>query len=464
MRRKPLPEAVSAKPGPNEASSLPEAVLKLAHLSRDAATLIGRYDHVTRLPNRLQFLEDFAAQAFAGSARRVLTLVTLAEARHYNEILRALGHAFADNFVRAGADKLRNLLPSDLPIYHVSVLSFAFIMDHDGYIPPIAAKIADAFDGDIRVDDIPIKTKVGVGLLPLEQATEPSEALRAALAAAQDSRRTEMGLAFYNNMTDAAHLRAFRLLTDLPAALRDRSQLSLAFQPRIDLRSGTACGAEALLRWNHPQLGSISPGEFVPLAEQTSLIEPLTQWVLDSALAEARRLKDAGRRLRISINASPNSLAELAFDERLLRLCTTYGVTPDQIELEFTEGMLAGNQDRAMRQLARLRNAGIEIAIDDFGTGFANFSHLSAIPADILKIDQSFIRPLAAGKDFLVRHILEIAKGLGFRVCAEGIETAESYALLQAMDCDEGQGYFMARPMPAAALLHWSYGTNPLPK
>jgi EAL domain-containing protein (putative c-di-GMP-specific phosphodiesterase class I) len=282
--------------------------------------------------------------------------------------------------------------------------------------------------------------------------------LRAALTAAQDSRRTEERLAFYNNRTDAAHLRAFRLLSDLPAAMHATDQLSLMFQPRIHLADGEMCGAEALLRWNHPTLGAVPPGEFIPLVEQTSLIGPLTDWVLDAALNEARILKDHGRSLKMSINASPANIAEDAFDEKLLALCSSHRLSAEDIEIEFTEGLVAGNSERAAHQLTRLRDAGIEIAIDDFGTGFANFSQLARIPADVLKIDQSFIRLLVPGDDFLVRHILEMAKGMGFRVCAEGIETAAIYDLLKALGCDEGQGYYMARPMPAAQLRSWRYG------
>jgi EAL domain-containing protein (putative c-di-GMP-specific phosphodiesterase class I) len=347
-----------------------------------------------------------------------------------------------------------------MPIYHVSVLSFAFVIAHEGPgLPEVAREIARDFGTELDVEDIPIRSKVGVGLMPIDAAViEPAEVLRAALVAAQDSRRSEEGVAFYNNRSDAAHIRAFRILADLPGALAGVGQLSLNYQPRVDLATGQCHGAEALIRWRHPELGNIAPGEFIPLAEQTALIHPLTDWVLDRALGMTRTMADRGHRLTMSINASPLNLSEPDFDDKLFWACDQHGLEHSAVEIEFTEGTLAANPERATRQLERIRKAGVRIAIDDFGTGFSNLSYLRSIPADVLKIDQSFIRPLKGSDDFLVRQILSMAHGLGLEVCAEGIETAESYALLRTLGCDEGQGYHIARPMPELNLVQWLDG------
>lgn len=434
-------------------STADEAYLEAALLAR-----LGRYDHVTRLPNRLQFLEQFAGFVRADGPA-TLILVTLADARHYNEILRALGMAFAEDFVRAGAGLLASLLPPDITIYQVSVLSFALAVpvDHIDAMPAAATEISRAFAGTLVVNAIPIKTQVGVGLLPLDTARDPAESLRAALVAAQDSRRSDSGIAVYDHRSDAAHLRAFRILADLPAALAGTDQLALHYQPRIQLQTGRCQGAEALLRWTHPELGAISPAEFIPLAEQTALIGPLTDWVMRTALLQNRHFRDAGHELRVSINASPVNLSEAGFDDLLLHRCDVLGLSPHQVELEFTEGTLATNSARTIQQLSKLRAAGIEVALDDFGSGYSNLSYLSRIPADVLKIDQSFVRPLKqpGDDDFLLRHIISMAQGLGFRVCAEGIETAHAYGHLRELGCEEGQGYHMARPMPAAQLQQW---------
>ncbi|SEQ31845.1 EAL domain, c-di-GMP-specific phosphodiesterase class I (or its enzymatically inactive variant) [Devosia sp. YR412] len=426
--------------------------------SESVLAQIGRFDHVTRLPNRLQFIERFESLA-QPDRPSMLVLVTLAEAKHYNEILRALGMAFAEDFVRAGAGMLAALLPADAEIFHVSVLSFvtAIPVDDLAQAPALATVIAAAFAGALEVNAIPIKTKVGVGLLPVDVSQGGAESLRAALVAAQDSRRIDSGFTFYDHRSDAAHLRAFRILADLPAALAAADQLTLHYQPRIALQSGQCHAVEALLRWNHPELGPISPAEFVPLAEQTALITPLTDWVMSTALQQNRMFRDAGHDLRVSINASPVNLSEAGFDDVLLHRLEALGLEPEHVELEFTEGTLATNSQRTVQQLTRLRQAGVTVALDDFGSGFSNLSYLARIPADVLKIDQSFVRPLvdASHDDFLLRQIIAMANGLGFRVCAEGIETEYAYGHLRHLGVAEGQGFHMARPMPAGLLQDW---------
>ena len=436
----------------------PAPVSTRARLNAEFLSQLGRYDHVSRLPNRLQFIDHFEVLARSDQPA-LLVLVTLADAKHYNEILRALGMAFSEDFVRTGADLLAAQLPDELTIYHVSVLSFVVALNVDSLdTPPAAARrIAAAFAGPLMVNAIPIKTQVGVGLLPLDAQRGAAESLRAALVAAQDSRNAQGGIAFYDHKSDAAHLRAFRLLADLPRAMASNDQLALHFQPRIALGSGQCHGAEALLRWNHPELGAISPAEFIPLAEQTALINPLTEWVIEHTLAQNRRFLDAGHTLCVSINASPINLSEAGFVESLLKRCQAAGLAPHHVELEFTEGALATNSTRAIAQLTSLRQAGIAVALDDFGSGYSNLSYIAQIPADVLKIDQSFVRPLKGpgDDDFLLRHIVSIAQGLGFRVCAEGIETAHAYSTLRELGCEEGQGFFMARPMSADLMLDW---------
>lgn len=431
-------------------------------LDAEVARVIGLYDHVTRLPNRMQFIEDYPL--LVGRGGRLLVLITLSDARHYNEILRALGHAFAEEFVRAGARQLGERIEYAYNIYHVSVLSFALVIEHPSatHVPSIAIDIAAAFEEPIVCSDIPIKSRIGIGLVPLDETMhDPTEALRAALAAAQDSRARAEGFCFYDRRTDAAHRRAFRLLTDLPAAIAAQDQLSLHFQPRINMENGLCEGAEALLRWHHPQLGPVSPGEFIPLAEQTALIGPLTDWVLGSAIATTREFVQAGKPLRISVNVSPRNLTQPGFDDLVLARCAAGEIDPANIEIEFTEGALINDFDRTTSQLSALRQHGIAVAIDDFGAGYSSLSYLTRLPADIIKIDQSFVRRLGAsrGDAFLLRQIIAMAQGLGFKVCAEGIEDRAAFMLLQSLGCDEGQGYLLGRPMPAKDFDLWYRAT-----
>jgi EAL domain-containing protein (putative c-di-GMP-specific phosphodiesterase class I) len=304
------------------------------------------------------------------------------------------------------------------------------------------------------VRGIPIATRLGIGLARLGTGGSPAEALRAALAAAQDSRHEAAGWARYDRQSDAAQQRAFRLLTDLRIALEAEDQLTLAFQPRVALATGQVVGAEALLRWTHPELGAIPPGEFVALAETTALMAPLTRWVARHAIAQLGRWRAAGRELTLSFNVSPTHLRESWLADFLAGELRQRRVPPAALEVELTEGAFAASEPLVRRQIERVHALGVALAIDDFGTGYSNIEYLTRIPARTLKIDQSFVRPLATEPRhrLLVRAIIGMADGLGFRTVAEGIETAAAAALLRGWGCAEGQGYLFGRPGPAAGL------------
>lgn len=434
-------------------------IQQLLQAGEAARALVGRTDHVTLLPNRVRFLADFPT-FMARVEPHSLVLVTLAEARNFNDLLRALGHSYAEDFVRAGAARLANLLPHDTQIYHVSVLSFAFYVPdpRDGAPPPVVDEVVAAFRRSIICHQIPVDTKVGIGITPLTgRHGDPSELLRSSLAAAQDSRRGHQGWSWYDAKTDEAHRRAFQILTDMPAALSADDQFSLQYQPRISMKSRSCMNAEALLRWNHPRLGAVSPGEFIPLAEATALITPLTQRVLEYALRAVAGWQKSRPGMKISVNVSPKNLEEPDFVSLLDAMTERLGVDPALVELEFTEGMLATNWQFMMRQMDRLRTSGFQIAIDDFGSGYSNMSYLGKIPARYLKIDQAFVRPLDQERknQLLVHAIIEMAHALDYAVVAEGIETQEAFDLLASWNCDEGQGYLMSRPLAEGPLLEW---------
>jgi EAL domain-containing protein (putative c-di-GMP-specific phosphodiesterase class I)/GGDEF domain-containing protein len=452
----PTTETDQAPPGFDR--GLFESVRTLARVADEMGRQPARVDHVTGLPTRLRFLDDFAGEAAAG--KRSLVLVTLADARHFNELLRALGHAYSEDFIRAGAERLAAVLPRDTILYHVSVLSFAFFWTEPPSTAPmpLVREIVEAFRPSITCQDIPVDTRVGVGITRVgEDTASAGELLRATLAAAQDSRRGFDGWALYDRRSDEAQMRAFRILTDLPAAFAADDQLTLHYQPRIVLRDGSCAGAEALIRWTHPTLGPVSPGEFVTLAESTALITPLTQWVIRNGLQAAARWRRGRRDLRMSLNISPRNLEEPHFADFLLHETDRAGLDPSAIELEFTEGALAANPHLMLGQLSLLRDSGFDIAIDDFGSGYSNMSNLGRLPARVLKIDRSFVQTLHTEhrNQILVRSIIELAHALDYQVVAEGVETEEAYRMLAGWRCDEGQGYFMSRPLAEPAMMDW---------
>jgi EAL domain-containing protein (putative c-di-GMP-specific phosphodiesterase class I) len=286
---------------------------------------------------------------------------------------------------------------------------------------------------------------------------KPRDVLRRLYNAVDDARRGGSLVASYDERHDQAHARRFQLLSSLSDALQATDQFSLVYQPRVDVASGECVGAEALLRWHHPQFGSVPPGEFIPLVEETAHIRELTQWVLGNALAQVAAWRAAGLAPKVSINVSALNLEEDEFASRLDALLERHGVPPEAIELEFTESALARDSARVIGQLTELRQRGIDIAIDDFGTGYSSLAYMQTIPATVLKIDRAFVQALATSErdQKMVQAVIAMAHDLGYRVVAEGIETPEACALLAAWSCDEAQGYYFARPLPAAEMARW---------
>ena len=273
------------------------------------------------------------------------------------------------------------------------------------------------------------------------------------LAAEFDRERQRMTALRDTGLFDDAHRRRFGLLADLPAALAAPDQLALVFQPRVDLRSGDCVGAEALLRWRHPVLGDILPGEFIPVVEQTPLARDLTEWVLRTAVAQAASWRDAGLDLAVSVNVSPINLEENDFASRISALVAQSELPPEAIELELSEGALLRLGHGAAEQMAALAVAGFRLAIDDFGACHGSLPPLATIPARAIKFDPSFTRCLGHGtrNEALVGATVQLFHALGYWVVAEGVESEQVYETLLDLGCDEVQGFLVGRPLPAAA-------------
>lgn len=443
--------------------------------------LVTHFDHVTGLPNRLVFVEALAAERSVTAATgavlfdeqeetsldedaepvgpTAVVLVNLSNSKSFVQMQRALGHRTAEEFLRGCAARITEVIGPEVPIFHVSVLSVAFLTDLvDGEPPRAVGEIVDAFSHPVLCGGIPMRTELGVGICPIDlPRAGPAEVLRAATSAAQMNRSRADDWTHYDRQSDNQEIRAYRLLTDLPAALRRQDELHLSFQPRIDMATGRCSGAEGLLRWTHPELGSISPGEFMPLAEATDLIRPVTRHVIALGIAQLAHWHRTGCELCLSLNVSPQNLLEPGIVEWIIGRLGAEGLPTSALELELTEGGSAIGDKTILRQMRRLRSEGVVLAIDDFGTGYSNLSYLPQLPAKVLKLDRSLIGEIGEDEKMrlLIKHTLVLAKQLGYRVVAEGIETEEVYVELAMMGCDEGQGFLMGRPMPAAEFEAW---------
>ena len=419
----------------------------------------GRLDPLSGLPNRTQFLDDlFDLGCDRPGERRLAVFVDLARPEQLDNGLRVMGAAYFDTIVQEAARAISSAIGRDRTAYHIAATQFAFLAppgaDEQGYLAEVRSFLAH-LRSQAR-DRFIVSTSIGVAPFVTGE-TQPDVVLRTAHGAAQDARSGPELVSLYSSALDSAHQRRFRLLHDFGDALQDQGQLALVFQPRIDLRTGRCMGAEALLRWQHPELGPISPAEFIPVIEQTSLASLTTQWVLDAACAQLARWRQVGLDLMLSVNVSAVNLEDSEFAEQVQLQMLKHRVRPEWLELEVTESAIMSDFANALDQLGKLSEAGIEIAIDDFGTGYSSLSYLQKLPGRVLKIDRSFIRDIMLGEreQTLVRSTISLAHDLGYRVVAEGIEIAEISDRLIEMDCDEAQGYHYGRPMPSERFESW---------
>jgi EAL domain-containing protein (putative c-di-GMP-specific phosphodiesterase class I)/GGDEF domain-containing protein len=419
----------------------------------------GRVDPLSGLPNRTQFLDDLEDLGRDNPGRhRLAVLVDLARSEQLNSGARVMGSSYVDDIVLEATRTIRSMLGPDRTAYHVAATQFAFLARYDEDQDDCVVQLRLLLERLRTGSNTRLVMSAAIGVAPFVMGvTSPRNVLRTAHNAALDARALETAVSVYSMSNDSAHRRRFRLLNDFAAALEQPEQLRLVFQPRIDLATRTCIGAEALLRWSHPVLGDVSPGEFIPIVEQTSLARPTTAWVLDAGLKQLGAWSAAKMGIQLSINVSATNLDERDFTQRVLLYLLKHRVPPAMLELEVTESAVMENDGQAVEQLSRLEQAGIHIAIDDFGTGYSSLAYLQRLPAKVVKIDQSFVRDLANGEreQTLVRSMITLSHDLGYRVVAEGVETAEAAELLTKMGCDEGQGYFFGRPMAPADFGRW---------
>ncbi|MGE1153244.1 sensor domain-containing phosphodiesterase [Pseudomonas kitaguniensis] len=414
-------------------------------------------DQPTGLFNRLRLEEDIRQTLQINDVCQIYA-VDVITPKLLNDIVKALGYSFAEELILAIKSRLQTLLPSQCVLYKISSTRFGFILKDNQTARHICDSILSNFKQPVECHGIPIPLQVGIGVLPVLTSQDPQQDwVRLVVSAADEARDRQLGWSLYEPQFDAAQQRALMLLSSLPEAVSSDKQFSLVYQPKINLPSGSCQSVEALIRWTHPLLGNISPAEFIPLAEKTALIPSVGLWVLNATVQQAIAWKARGLRLRIAMNIAVSDLESTEFVDTLLNQIDTHGLDPASFELEFTERMLMTNPDEIIRQLKRVREVGVEVAVDDFGTGYSNWAYLKELPANTVKLDQSLISGLGTNTNDkqLVKTLIGLAKGLGYQVVAEGVESQKILNLLTQWGCSEAQGYLIAKPMSAAALEAW---------
>jgi len=439
------------------------AAMVAAHV--DARQAIGHTAPVTGLANRIRLLQDvnafIAHHDKQGGGELSIAIMETLTPHEYSELIRVFGAGCADAFERESSRIIRQMIPSAARLYHISVGRFACVFTEvtDGALDEVFGKLHTAVVTPTTCEGVPIAGNAAFGVATYPgDATNADELFRAAITAVHDARQRDVRWSHYDAAQDRAYRRAFAILTDLPKALASGDHpLEIHYQPKIDLSTGACSGAEALVRWTHPDLGAIPPIEFVTLAERTELIHPLTEWVIGATFSQVVTWRRAGVNLRVSINISMRDLERADFPRVVAGLMEKHGVQPDWFEFEVTESVLMENHKVARAQLDALEALGVEIAIDDFGTGQSALAYLKHLPARVLKIDQIFVRGLTTdlSDQHIVRSTIGLAHDLGCKVVAEGIETSETCYWLADRGCDYGQGYAISRPLTAKAFMSW---------
>jgi len=426
---------------------------------------LGRVDAVSGLPNRRQFIDDFGdlqLDAEEGE-QRLAVLINLATPDQLTHAARAMKSSYLDELVTEAARWLREQLGSGLRMYHVATAQFIMLSPAgetlDSWLPRVKARMQ-------RAQSIARSRHMATpsaGVVPFDVGRDEAlSVLRKARSAAFDAMAKPSGIAVYSQVEDALYQRRFSLLNDFRAALESTDQLRLVFQPRIDVASGECIGAEALLRWSHPTLGAIGPAEFIPIVERSNLAQATTAWVIEEALRHQQAWRQAGLVLRLSVNVSAANLVESDFAAGVAASLARYQLPADCLELEITESAIMAQPLKAHATLAEIAALGIGLAIDDFGTGYSSLSYLQKMPADVVKIDQSFIRDLEhdTRQQALVTAMITLSQDLGHRVVAEGVETEAALAFLRSVRCEEAQGYLFAAPLEADIFI--AYKPSPL--
>jgi diguanylate cyclase (GGDEF)-like protein len=386
--------------------------------------------------------------------------VLMMDLDRFKEINDSLGHYAGDVLLQELGARLEGVLRASDTVARLGGDEFGVLLPGrcDAVeMGTVLAKISAAVEQPIVLQNLPLTTEasIGVAFFP-EDGEDVDTLLRHADVAMYMAKEDDESYAYYDPDADTYDPTRLTLVGELRRAI-EQNELVLHYQPKALLATGEVYAVEALLRWEHPERGLIMPDDFIPIAQQTGLMKPLTQHVVDMALLQCRAWLDRGLRLPVAVNLSTRNLLDLALPDQIEKLLAKWGVGSELLKFEITESTMLGDPMRAQLVLDRLSTLGIRLAIDDFGTGYSSLRLLRRLPFHELKIDRSFVSKMADDEDdaTIVRSTIELGRSLGMRVIAEGVESHELWCRLEALGCEIAQGDFLSPPVPAHALERW---------
>jgi diguanylate cyclase (GGDEF)-like protein len=454
------------------ASSLKAANIQLRTVNEELRRQ-AVLDPLTQLANRLLFEDRLShalarcqrpesSQRAANGERNAGSLAVLfVDLDGFKAVNDSFGHAAGDAVLQETARRLLGTARASDTVARVGGDEFLVLIEDVDSVPDCTALAQRQVDAlalpfDVLNRTIEISASVGIAVFP-EHGSGEKLVARADAAMYAAKKNGGNSFALFESRMDGGPLEALSLQNDLRHAV-DRGELRLLYQPKIDGRAGCLSGVEALLRWNHPTLGTISPAVFIPIAERFGIIHRIGSWVIEEACRQARAWEDDGLRTRIAVNVSAHQLRQPDLVERVDDALRRYRVHPARLLLEITESVAMGDIKATQRGFESLSRIGVFLSIDDFGTGYSSLSYLRQLPAKELKIDRSFIKDLKSSGDAraVVDAVVRLAHALGLQVVAEGVETEAQRDILLALGCDELQGYLFARPMSAPQLANWA--------
>ena len=446
----------------DEISILEENFNRLAEAVQNETQILTHqalHDPLTDLPNRKLLHNRLQQEILRGERTSQKVVLIMSDLNHFKEINDTLGHHIGDLILQQTGERLFNVFRKTDTVARLGGDEFAVLLPETNLEQAkiLTNKVLEDFKRPFIVDGHTLNVDISIGLAEFPtDGNDVNILMQRADIAMYVAKQNKTGYSIYDKNKDTHSMGRLALMSELRDAI-DRESLELYFLPKVNVATNKVIGAEALLRWNHPQRGFIEPDEFIPLAEQTGLIKPLTQWVINKSITQCAEWKKKNFNIAVSINISVHDLHDSLLLQYILDRIQKYDLSPENLILEISEGDIMSEPLRARQLLEKIKSAGIHLSVDDFGTGYSSLSYLKKLPIDEIKVDRSFVMEMTEDEDddVIVLATIELAHNLGLNVVAEGVHDKKTWDRLNVLKCDFAQGHYISEPLNSDDFSNW---------